>query len=356
MKRRRWRWREYKEAECVERVADVTEEVRGGGREITETLFRKNEDGKEKGMREKRRERERESGAGRRAADTAHARGRQGRCLTRMRVAWVYLRSRSPSRAPPLLRTPLPSPTPLDSVTGPIRERFFRKTLLTIRSINNSFRSLLALRELKTIQVCASRATSIRRNEEKSPVKVHGSSQTFHFDFPRAPLSFIKIDALKAVRDWGSRSSYATDHGSQLKKENGKAYLSANRMDTSRNRIRRMVSLLWFCFFFAGVLAEGTLEKLHEGRIGWSGDRGQESMAPRLLTQQCLRTRLTLKLPPEIATIPTIVEARFGREERDSLVFALSETILADERIRCSPLLHTLSFPPSNSIGMNTIF
>lgn len=86
---------------------------------------------------------------------------------------------------------------------------FFRKTLLTIRSINNSFRSLLALRELKTIQVCASRATSIRRNEEKSPVKVHGSSQTFHFDFPRAPLSFIKIDALKAVRDWGSRSSRA---------------------------------------------------------------------------------------------------------------------------------------------------
>ncbi|KYN22970.1 hypothetical protein ALC57_04753 [Trachymyrmex cornetzi] len=156
----------------------------------------------------------------------------------------------------------------------------------------NSFRSSLELRELKTIQVCASRATSIRRNEEKSPVKVHGSSQTFHFDFPRAPLSFIKIDALKAVRDWGSRSSYATDHASQLKKENGKAayasrvscptvrgarpenrvdrarkYLSANRMDTSRNRIRRMVGLLWFCFFFAGVLAEGTLEKLHEESI-----------------------------------------------------------------------------------------
>ncbi|KYN31957.1 hypothetical protein ALC56_13710 [Trachymyrmex septentrionalis] len=40
-------------------------------------------------------------------------------------------------------------------------------------------------------------------------------------------------------------------------------------MDTSRNRIRRMVGLLWFCFFFAGVLAEGTLEKLHEDRIGW---------------------------------------------------------------------------------------
>lgn len=39
--------------------------------------------------------------------------------------------------------------------------------------------------------------------------------------------------------------------------------LSANRMDTSR--VRRMVGLLWFAFFFAGVLAEGTLEKLHEG-------------------------------------------------------------------------------------------
>ena len=41
-------------------------------------------------------------------------------------------------------------------------------------------------------------------------------------------------------------------------------YLSANRMDTSRNRVR-MIGLLWFSFFFAGVLAEGTLEKLHEG-------------------------------------------------------------------------------------------
>lgn len=40
-------------------------------------------------------------------------------------------------------------------------------------------------------------------------------------------------------------------------------YLSANRMDISR--VKRMVSLLWFVFFLAGVLAEGTLEKLHEG-------------------------------------------------------------------------------------------
>lgn len=34
-------------------------------------------------------------------------------------------------------------------------------------------------------------------------------------------------------------------------------------MDISR--VRRMVGLLWFVFFLAGVLAEGTLEKLHEG-------------------------------------------------------------------------------------------
>lgn len=40
-------------------------------------------------------------------------------------------------------------------------------------------------------------------------------------------------------------------------------YLSANRMDTSR--VRRMIGLLWFTFFLAGILAEGTLEKLHEG-------------------------------------------------------------------------------------------
>lgn len=56
---------------------------------------------------------------------------------------------------------------------------------------------------IETVQVCASSGTSIRRNEEKSPVKVHGS-RNFHFDFPRAPLSFIKIDALKAVRGRGS--------------------------------------------------------------------------------------------------------------------------------------------------------
>lgn len=44
-------------------------------------------------------------------------------------------------------------------------------------------------------------------------------------------------------------------------------YLSANRMDTSR--VRRMIGLLWFAFFFVGVLAEGTLEKLHEGEYSF---------------------------------------------------------------------------------------
>jgi len=72
---------------------------------------------------------------------------------------------------------------------------------------------------------------------------------------------------------------------------------------------------------------------------------------PRLLVQWCLSTRLTLKSPPEIAMIPTIVEARFGRE--DSLVFALSETILADERIPCS--CYTLSFSSSDFTGTNGI-
>jgi len=55
-----------------------------------------------------------------------------------------------------------------------------------------------------TIENCPSsvpsRDTSIHRNEEKSRVKVRRvvRAENLHFDFPRAPLSFIKIDALKA--------------------------------------------------------------------------------------------------------------------------------------------------------------
>lgn len=86
---------------------------------------------------------------------------------------------------------------------------FFRKTLerLFVRRVSNFIvhqHRNDRRKTAETVQVRASRGTSIRRNEEKSSVKVHGSSRNFHFDFPRAPLSFIKIDALKAVHGRGS--------------------------------------------------------------------------------------------------------------------------------------------------------
>ncbi|TGZ56233.1 Uncharacterized protein DBV15_01654 [Temnothorax longispinosus] len=68
-------------------------------------------------------------------------------------------------------------------------------------------------------------------------------------------------------------------------------------MDTSRNRIRRMVGLLWFCFFFAAVLAEGTLEKLHEDPLHFN----QASRSERLTGPQ---TRLTAIVPSVYTTEP----------------------------------------------------
>lgn len=70
----------------------------------------------------------------------------------------------------------------------------FTRVLLIARSTTRSFRSV-------TVQVpCITRNVNSpgrRKIADKSP---RGSSRNFHFDFPRALLSFIKIDALKAVR------------------------------------------------------------------------------------------------------------------------------------------------------------